>query len=267
MTDEQLPRIVLEPTQDTTSPASQSVPLQPVPQKGSDELKKRQAELQAQLDAIHQDESGLLDNVKEWVTRLQGDETKEQALQRELFELTNEITASEQVPAGPSKEELEKNLREAEGALKMLLMQQKIEEKKAFDNYAAGGMKREELLVAMEKINSQFDEQVAQARTKVAAVQQQLSGEPVIAETPAVEPKPVEPTIATTQDPSHIVQALSTLGDALSTEQQQVLQLNSSSIARSKDGNGIVIGGVQFFDADLIRAGLGSDDILSLPNE
>lgn len=283
MTDEQLPRIVLEPTQDSIQPTSQSVPLQSVPQKGSavgvaatTDLKKQQLDLQQQLEAINQEEASLLSNVKEWVTKIQGNETKQQALERELLDINNQLSAIEQVPAGPSKAELEKQLREAEGSLKTLLMQQKIEEKKIFDNYAAGGMKREELLTAMDVINVQFDQPIAQAKSSISQLQQQLSGEPtpaspvenVVPEASVTTPEAAPDTTSTpAAAQSPIIQALSSLGGALSPEQQQALQTNPATIVRSKDGNGIVVTGVHFFDADLIRAGLGAEDIINLPTE
>lgn len=321
MTDDQLPRIVLEPTdQPSSQVVPQFTPLQAVPQRGTpaavvlpptdvvepkDDLKTRQAELQQQLEAVTKDEAGLLSNMKDWVAKLQGDETKQQAIERELLELNTQISTLEQVPAGPSKAELEKQLREAEGALKVVLMQQKIEEKKAFDNYSAGGMKREELLQAMEHINSQFDKPVAEAKAKVAAAQQQLSGEPVpVASVPVVQPEPIMPEPTAPAEPQsmplspvepvppaategvaaqtsaqpitpaqqHIVQALATLESAKTGEQHQVLvelpaEGKQLTILRSKDGNGIVVNGIHFFDADLIRAGLGAEDVMNLPQE
>lgn len=194
------------------APVTQSAqPVQPQAQKQAAPV-ARQAELHKQLETLTQEESKLLGTIKDWVAWIQGAETKKQALERELeglnaqYNLGNTATtttpATTQVtpPVGPDRSMIEKQLREAEAKLKTVVDQQKIEEKKAFDNYSAGGINREGLLQEMERISSFYTAAMQSAKDKIAALRAQLSPA-TQPSTPAVTPVQTPPVVQPVAQP------------------------------------------------------------------
>lgn len=221
-----------------------NVPLQPVPQ--SSPQPDRRAALEQELKKLTDEESGLINDVKDWITKLQGDETKKQALERELFALDRAAAAAptpEQIQAT-----LQKQRDEAEAKLKELVKQQKIEEKKAFDRYSAGDIDRQGLLDEMERIRQNYATGPAAAASTSTPV--------------------------STATPSTLMKKLLTLPELQQGMARQLLidlpnQGTVPTIERSADGNGIIItsGSSSGFlaDADLLRAGATAEDIISLP--
>lgn len=242
----------------------------------------RQAELHQQLETITQEESKLLGTIKDWVAWIQGAETKKQAIEREMATIDKQFqstggsipTSADAASTGPDRAVLEKQMRAAEAQLKAIQDQQKIEEKKAFDNYSAGGINREGLLKEMERINIFYATPLDNIKTKISNFQLQLNpAQPAAA--PATQPTPTTATAPAQK----ILEHLRTLPAAQSGYIKQLLvdlpaQGGSLIVERAADGNGIIILagteqayslGHHFPDADLIFANLGADDVAALP--
>lgn len=209
-----VPMVTAQPVE-TVSPSAAATPVQsaiksvaPQPIASAQPTAARQAELQQQLETLSQEENKLLGTIKDWVAWIQGAETKKQTLERELAGLNTQFHlgdnvgtttyASTPVPTVPTidRSAIEKQLREAEAKLKTVVDQQKIEEKKAFDNYSAGGINREGLLKEMERISTFYNAPLESAKAKISELQAKLN--PVTA-TPTQTPVPIQPvTIAPT---------------------------------------------------------------------
>ncbi|EKD76634.1 MAG: hypothetical protein ACD_43C00035G0001 [uncultured bacterium] len=207
--------------------AQQTVPLQPIPHvtpvpaipeqkpikplvqqppSPAATLPDRQTELHQQLETLTQEESKLLGTIKDWVAWIQGAETKKQAIERELANIDKQFkstsgslqTSATPTKNGPDRAGLEKQIREAEAQLKTVQDQQKIEEKKAFDNYSAGGINRDGLLKEMERISLFYATPTENAKTKITGLHNQLN--PVQPATTNLPPI-IEPTIIPTTPP------------------------------------------------------------------
>ena len=274
MPDDQMPKIIL-----TTAPLQPVPKAQPSPQplSASDQTQQRRIQVQAELEKLQQEESSLLNNMKDWLAKVQGSETKQQALERELFELDHTT------PTGPKPEEvkaeLQKQLQQAEAKVKQIVNQQKIDEKKAFDNYSAGGLDRQGLLEEMDRVSQRYADAQAAAKQTATQLQQQMAGleqplQPTPTPPPAPEPSPVVTAPTSTITSSTFVQKLITLPEVQTGPARQLLidlpnQGTMPIIERAADGNGIIItsGGVTGFmaDADLLRAGATAEDMMSLP--
>ncbi len=191
-------------------------------------------------------------------------------------------------------------MRAAESHLKSIQNQRKIEEKKALDNYTAGGINRTGLMQEFDRINSIYDERLEQTKMQVTQqrAQLQMQDQPaaVAPVPPAVtlpvetassapvgseptSPAPVSSAPAAKTPSEKILSQLTTLDEAKTGNAYRLLvelpqQGQTLTLQRSADGNGIfVLAGTEkdyslaqyFPDADLIRAGLTADDITSLP--
>lgn len=277
------------------------------------QLQAQEKNLEKDLEKINQEENKLLGTMKDWLGWIQGAESKKQTIERELKELDHELQAVAPkpvaisqpvpqaqpvppVPTGPSLAELETQLQAATSQLKTIGDQQKIEEKKAFDMYSAGGSNREGLMKEMERISALYQRPVAEIKTKISALQADIKSKmptPAAAiptpdmsptsmptTTPSGDDQPAQPIASVTQPGiNSILEHLRTLEQAKSGVIKQLLidlpqQGQQLSIQRPTEGNGIlVLAGTEanyafayhFSDADLIRAGLGGDDIASLP--
>lgn len=273
MPDDQTPKIILN-----------TVPLQPVPQvqpqptpapAATPDPTQRRAQVQAELEQLQQEENSLLSNMKDWLAKIQGSETKQQALERELFEL------DKAAPAGPDpivrQAELQKQLQQAQAKLAQVVNQQKIDEKKAFDNYSAGGLDRQGLLEEMERVRQRYADAQATTQQAVAAAQKQL--ETLAAPMPQTQPVPQptpQPVTApvSTATMTGLMQKLIALPEIQSGLGKQLLidlpnQGTLPTIERAADGNGIMIYSSTaagfLADADLLRAGVTAEDLISLP--
>lgn len=266
MPDDQMPRIILnQPLQPV--PKAQPLPAAPAPSAG-DQVQQRRAQVQAELEKLQQEESSLLNNMKDWLAKVQGSETKQQALERELFELDRTVTA--QPSPEQIKADLQKQLQQAEIKLKQIVNQQKIDEKKAFDNYAAGGLDRQGLLEEMDRVSQRYAATLAQAQQAVTQLKGKLEAGVNASGTPQIIPPP---NGGGTQG-GGLLQKLITLPEMQSGLGRQLLidlpnQGTLPTIERSAEGNGIIVSsdGVAGFiaDADLLRAGATAEDIISLP--
>lgn len=278
MPDDQMPRIILN-TMPLQPVPPVSTPLPSVPASSlADKTQQRRVQVRAELEKLQQEENSLLNNMKDWLTKIQGSETKQQALERELFELDRTVAAT------PSPEQLkadaQKQLQQAQVKLTQIVNQQKIDEKKAFDNYAAGGLDRQGLLEEMERIRQRYAATLASAQAVVTQLQQQLN--PLPPSPPQIIPTPdgggtqgggwTAPM--STALTSTLVQKLINLTEVQSGLGKQLLidlpnQGTLPTIERSADGNGIIVtsGTTAGFlaDADLLRAGATAEDIISLP--
>lgn len=283
MPNDQMPRIILnQPLQPV--PKAQPLPAAPAPSAG-DQMQQRRAQVQAELEKLQQEESSLLNNMKDWLAKVQGSETKQQALERELFELDRTVTT--QPSPEQIKADLQKQLQQAEIKLKQITTQQKIDEKKAFDNYAAGGLDRQGLLEEMDRVSQRYADTQTAAQKTVQELKNKLVGldQPVNPLPPTPSPlgagvNTSEPT-QITPPPSGggtqgggLLQKLITLPEMQSGLGRQLLidlpnQGTLPTIERSAEGNGIIVSsdGIAGFvaDADLLRAGATADDIISLP--
>lgn len=288
MPDQNAPQIILDPS--ITQPL-RPVPLAsaaaPVTKPASEANTDRRNQVQAELEKLQAEESSLLNNIRDWITKVQGAETKQQSLERELFQLDRTIgsgPSAEQLAAeqAAKQAELTKQLQQAEAKVKQIINQQKIDEKKAFDNYSAGGLDRQGLLEEMEKISLRYADQLAAAKTVITDLESlktlkgtehaevKTTAEPII-------PMPVI-TPTSTATPSSLMQRLITLPEVQTGLARQLLidlpnQGTIPLIERSADGNGIIVSSsanaesnTRCFipDADLLRAGATAEDILSL---
>ena len=280
MPDDQMPRIILnQPLQPV--PKAQPLPAAPAPSAG-DQVQQRRAQVRAELEKLQQEESSLLNNMKDWLTKVQGSETKQQALERELFELDRTVTT--QPSPEQIKADFQKQLQQAEIKLKQITTQQKIDEKKAFDNYAAGGLDRQGLLEEMDRVSQRYADAQVTAQQAVAEIQKQLNPLPPTpsplgagvnaSETPQIIPPQSGGGTQGGGWSSVLVQKLVTLPEMQSGLGRQLLidlpnQGTLPSVERSADGNGIIVSSgttVGFLaDADLLRAGATAEDIISLP--
>lgn len=280
------------------------------------QLKKQEEVLASDLEKINQEENKLLGTMKDWIGWIQGAETKKQTIERELKAIDQELQTvtgeNKPIPqpkplpptaVGPSLAELEAKLQSVQSQFKTIQDQQRIEEKKAFDNYAAGGSNREGLMKEMERISGLYSQPLADTKAKMTALTEAIdkkmpgsktaaSPTPPVATTPTPEPPPAIPQTSATQSTppdqttpaskdstSVILEHLRTLDIAQSGTVKQLLvdlpqQGQSLTIQRPAEGNGIlVLAGTEtnytlayhFSDADLIQAGLGADDIIPLP--
>lgn len=285
------------------------------------QLQTQEKDLEKDLEKINREENKLLGTMKDWLGWIQGAESKKQTIERELKELDHELqtvapkpVATSQpvpqaqpappVPTGPSLAELETQLQAATSQLKTIEDQQKIEEKKAFDMYSAGGSNREGLMKEMERISALYQRPVAEIKTKMTALQTDIKSKmptpaaaiptPVMSTTSTstttpsssgqtaqpIDQVPANPTDSVTQPGiNSILEHLRTLEQAKSGVIKQLLidlpqQGQQLTIQRPTEGNGILVLagteanytlGYHFSDADLIRAGLGGDDIATLP--
>ncbi|MBI4408008.1 MAG: hypothetical protein HY565_05935 [Candidatus Kerfeldbacteria bacterium] len=310
MPDQNAPQIILDPS--ITQPL-QPVPLAaavaPTPKPGVVADADRRAQVQAELEKLQAEESSMLNNIRDWIAKVQGAETKQQSLERELFQLDRTIGAgpsTEQLAAEQAAQQaaLTKQLQQAETQVKHITNQQKIDEKKAFDNYSAGGLDRQGLLEEMEKISLRYADQLAAAKALLADLNKPTEslntnpfpptpsplGEgatsPASTEQVAIIPPPngggtqgeglIAPT--STSTPSSLMQHLMALPEVQTGLARQLLidlpnQGTIPLIERSADGNGIIISSsataepnTRCFipDADLLRAGATAEDILSL---
>lgn len=290
------------PSTPTSSTPPQPLPADPVqPAPSVAQLQQTGTDLQQKLDTISKEENKILGTIKDWVAWIQGAETKKQTIERELKTIDQQLQGASHgqaqphaaaAPAGPSRHELEQKLQAAELKLKTIQSQQKLEEKKAFDNYSTGGTNREGLIKDMDRINGLYDPPLAEAKTNVANWQDQLK------KTQPVEPMPVASTVSVastssattptapsqpnlvTAPTTKIIERLRALEQAQGGVAKQLLvdlpqQGQTITVQRSADGNGIIVlAGTEtnytlaqhFSDADLIRAGLGAEDIIPLPN-
>lgn len=272
MPNDQMPRIILNqgnvPLQPV--PKAQPLPAAPTPSAG-DQMQQRRAQVQAELEKLQQEESSLLNNMKDWLAKVQGSETKQQALERELFELDRTVTA--QPSPEQIKADFQKQLQQAEIKLKQIVNQQKIDEKKAFDNYAAGGLDRQGLLEEMDRVSQRYADTLAQAQQAVTQLKEQLNPLPSTPESTQIIP-PQTTTPVSTATPTNLITKLAALPEMQSGIGRQLLidlpnQGTLPTIERSAEGNGIIVSsdGVSGFiaDADLLRAGATAEDIISLP--
>lgn len=337
-----VPMVAAQPVETVSAPSAKT-PVQTiikpatVPAISTQPTTSRQTELQQQLETLSQEENKLLGTIKDWVAWIQGAETKKQALERELAGLNTQFNLSDKatntapgsvsfMPTAPTIDRtvIEKQLREAEAKLKTVVDQQKIEEKKAFDNYSAGGINREGLLKEMERISAFYNVPLESAKAKISELHEKLNPVTVTqmptpvpvqptnnapAITPYVDPlaQPVPapiaqpstvtqvspsatiapatasittpPSVATTSHNQKILDRLRTLSAAQTGYIKQLLvdlpnQGTGLTVERAADGNGVIILagseqaytlGHHFPDADLILAGLGADDITTLP--
>ncbi len=161
----------------------------------------RRRSVQTELEQLQQEESSLLNNIKDWLTKVQGAETKQQALERELFDLDRQL-AGVPSPAQAAAErdakltQLTQQLQQAESKTKEITKLQKIDEKKAFDNYSAGGLDRQGLLEMMETIRQRYVEQLAAVQSMADEAKQAINelNQP----TPVAAPTPEAPRNAST---------------------------------------------------------------------
>lgn len=168
-TIEPLPKMAAEPL-----PAAA-----PLPVNAHADISDRRSVVQAELERLQAEESSLLNNIKDWLTKVQGAETKQQALERELFALDRQL-ASVPSPAQLASERAKKieqyttELKQAESKIKEITKLQKIDEKKAFDNYSAGGLDRQGLLDSMETIRQRYAEQLTAVQKLAEAAQHHI---------------------------------------------------------------------------------------------
>ncbi len=297
MPDQTPPQIILDPSiTQPLRPVPLAAAVAPAPKPAAEADTDRRAQVQAELEKLQDEESSMLNNIRDWITKVQGAETKQQSLERELFQLDRSIGAgpsAEQLAAEQAvkQAELTKQLQQAETQVKHITNQQKIDEKKAFDNYSAGGLDRQGLLEEMEKISLRYADQLAAVQKQVTATKTAITDlgslntlkqtEHAEAET-TPEPQPVvsSPIITptSTATPSSLMQHLITLPEVQTGLARQLLidlpnQGTIPLIERSADGNGIIVSSsanaepnTRCFipDADLLRAGATAEDILSL---
>lgn len=287
MPDQTPPQIILDPSiTQPLRPVPLAAAVAPAPKPASEVDADRRAQVQAELEKLQDEESSMLNNIRDWITKVQGAETKQQSLERELFQLDRTIGAgpsAEQLAAeqAAKQAELTKQLQQAEVKVKHITNQQKIDEKKAFDNYSAGGLDRQGLLEEMEKISLRYADQLAAAKAVVTDLNKPLPPTPSpIIPSPGGGGTQGEGLIAptSTATPSSLMQHLITLPEVQTGLARQLLidlpnQGTIPLIERSADGNGIIVSSsanaepnTRCFipDADLLRAGATAEDILSL---
>lgn len=292
MTD-QFPQITIDPA---LTPAG-ATPLQPVPLmpaampaalSTTDRLQQRRASVQAELEKIQAEENSLLNNIKDWLTKVQGDETKQQALEQELFALERQLAApsAEQQAAERSAKlaDLNQQLRQAESQLKEVTKLQKIDEKKAFDRYAAGDLDRESLLVEMEKISQRYAEQATAMQKIITAHQGSMQSIAEVIKTSPPAADTAQSTVTPTSQSNvinnnkNLIDKLATLPESNAGVLHHLIhelpnQGSLPTLERSMDGLGIIISAGsnaqmadRYFiaDADLLRAGATAEDIIPL---
>ena len=184
MPDQTPPQIILDPSiTQPLRPVPLAAAVAPAPKPAAEADSDRRAQVQAELEKLQDEESSMLNNIRDWITKVQGAETKQQSLERELFQLDRTIGAgpsAEQLAAeqAAKQAELTKQLQQAETQVKHITNQQKIDEKKAFDNYSAGGLDRQGLLEEMEKISLRYADQLAAAKAIVTDLNKPLPPTP-----------------------------------------------------------------------------------------
>ncbi|MFA6474965.1 MAG: hypothetical protein WCV88_02060 [Patescibacteria group bacterium] len=239
---------------------SPNVKLQPVPPVTPvSATPDRRSAVQAELEKLQQEENTLLGNMKDWISKIQGSETRQQALERELFELDRQTAA---VPDNTAQiAQLKEVLQKQNTQLKEVVRLQKIDEKKAFDNYSAGGLDRQGLLDEMDHINQRYADQLTDLQKKVQATKTALA----TFEQPEPTQQPVEAIheLPLQKPASGLMTKLSALPAV------QPLLNKQPTILRSNTGNGIVIRSgteeLTVTDAELLMIGATAEDIISLP--
>lgn len=304
--------VPLQPVPPLTAMPAETEPVKPTPQPlpsaPEANTQDRRSAVQAELERLQQEENSLLNNIKDWLTKVQGAETRQQILERELFELDRELSA------GPTPEQAAadrraklatytEQLQQAETKIKEITKLQKIDEKKAFDNYSAGGLDRQGLLEEMEAISQRYADQLAAVQKIANSAQQAITNidQPAEPLSPATskQPKPMTsvgeilkpaPTVTPAATPSstpeaktpaknNLLSKLANMPEAKTGLLHHLVvefpqQGNQPLIERSSDGTGIILRQDQnaqladrcyIADADLLRAGATPEDIIPLP--
>lgn len=300
-----------QPLKPTPAPAATGLPsAMPTDHSSHTVIHDRRSSIQTELEKLQQEENSLLNNIKDWLTKVQGAETKQQALERELFELDRQLAgvpSPAQVAADRDTKiaQLKQQLQQAELKAKEITKLQKIDEKKAFDNYSAGGLDRQGLLEMMETIRQRYAEQLmtvqGMATDALQTIEQLNQPAPVATATPGmtpiaeimqalpkveVAPTPVEPTPVETKPVSMNLDSASPLITKLASLPEAaagllhhlVVELPAQGtyplIERSSDGTGIIISADAnsttadrcfLADADILRVGATAEDIIPLP--